>query len=974
MFNKIIPQTWFGGIFHRNTKLVVSTKGIEWQSQMFDWQQLHSPPVVEFGLLGCRLSFKVEQRNYTIRHLWYGLLYYHKHTFNELWADANQHRLKTLLDKLKQLSTTKYLRQSYTSAMKSAIVDESQRWLSWQNKTGLSAENQKQVASLELWADGSEDVIVAIRENFIAQQLSCYAQYFDQVETQPLSERQRRACIIDDDNNLLLAGAGTGKTSVMVGRAGYLINSEQAQPKDLLLLAFGQKAANELDERITKKLNTTDIRASTFHGLGLRIIAQVEGKAPDLSVLAEDEEAKAKWVQNCFEHLLDVAAYRQLVFQYFSKYYYVEKNLTDFASLGEYYQYLTDNDVRSLKGDLVKSFGELYIANWLFRHGIEYVYEASYEHDVSSVEFRQYKPDFYLTEQQIYIEYYGIDKNGDTAPYIDRASYHRSISWKRKVHEKYNTGYIELFYAQHKSGDLLSALTYKLGEQNYIAQQLPDQAILSTLRELGRITELAKLFAQMIGLYKSACLDKHCLDGKSEQSVIANAKNKKQTTKAFELLRPVLSAYQTHLQQKQQIDFEDMIGKALEYIQSGRFKSPWSYIMVDELQDISEPRARLVRALRDSNPGTSVFAVGDDWQAIYRFSVADVRLTTSFASYFGQTTQTTLDKTYRFNDRIGNVATAFVGKNPAQISKTIESNDKQSKPAVSILRNSEAPYTSTKQPSEYLNGSLEQALAAIQSRVEGTASVYLLARFWFLLPDKSLLHQLANKYPTLKIKNQSFHAAKGKEADFVIVMGLKTGKFGFPSTKVTPALLDALLPTQEKFKYAEERRLFYVALTRARNRVYVLADMSDTSPFVKELVEQKYDIELNEFATSVTQLFSNDIKCVRCNEGTLKSLMGEFGRFFGCSLSPHCKHTENGCAQCESPMSRSKLEGWQVCLNEACDHIAPVCKTCKSQMKLKNGPYGAFWGCNNYNHKSKSGCGYKISEAKLVIPDKLQIN
>jgi superfamily I DNA/RNA helicase len=249
------------------------------------------------------------------------------------------------------------------------------------------------------------------------------------------NERQRRACIIDDDNNLLLAGAGTGKTSVMVAKAGYLIKSEQAQPKELLLLAFGAKAANEFDERLTKKLNTTDIRASTFHGLELKIIAKVEGKTPDLSVFAEDEDAKAKWVQNCIE-------------------------------------------------------------------------------------------------QQIYIEYYGIDEKGNTAPYIDRASYHRSISWKRKVHGKYNTGYIELFYSQHQSGDLLSALKYKLGEHSYIAQQLPDQAILSTLREMGRFTELAKLFAQMIGLYKAACFD-----DKSEQSVIENAKDINQTTKAFELLK-----------------------------------------------------------------------------------------------------------------------------------------------------------------------------------------------------------------------------------------------------------------------------------------------------------------------------------------------------------------------------------------------------------------------------------------------------
>ena len=121
--------------------------------------------------------------------------------------------------------------------------------------------------------------------------------------------------------------------------------------------------------------------------------------------------------------------------------------------------------------------------------------------------------------------------------------------------------------------------------------------------------------------------------------------------------------------------YQDMINKALAYVQNGQFQSPWRYIMVDEFQDISEPRARLVKALRDNNKTCSVYAVGDDWQAIYQFSGADVKLTTQFASYFSaipqSTTQSVLDLTFRFNNQIGRVATDFITKNPEQIKKSI---------------------------------------------------------------------------------------------------------------------------------------------------------------------------------------------------------------------------------------------------------------------------------------------------------------
>ncbi|MGL5046858.1 MAG: UvrD-helicase domain-containing protein, partial [Shewanella sp.] len=688
-----------------------------------------------------------------------------------------------------------------------------------------------------------------------------------------------------------------------------------------------------------------------------------------------DEKAKERWVQGTLETLIEAEAYRTALFEYFSQYYYVEKSPFDFDSQGEYFQYLNDNDIRTLKGERVKSFGELYIANWLFTNGIEYKYEAKYEHDASSVDFRQYQPDFYLPDYGAYIEYYGTDEDDSTAPYIDNQQYLESMAWKRQLHKKHKTVCLELFYYQHKNGQLIHQLEHAIHGLDIKVSPLPDDAILATLNELGRVTELAKLFSKLIGLYKSACLDSHGLE-----TIFSHAADAKQTRKAFELLEPILSRYQQHLSALGYIDFEDMIGKALSYLQHGQFISPWRYIMVDEFQDISEPRARLVKALRDSclpggKPKASLFCVGDDWQAIYRFSGADVSLTTQFSEYFGPTAKTYLDQTFRFNSGIGDVATQFVMKNPVQLKKDIRSLSQVDYPTVSLIRRGEQEPATKDESSP---NALEQALNAISQRVAKVAKVedelksqpvvYLLARFWFQLPDNVELKQLNRQYPTLTIECQSFHASKGKEADYGVIMGMQTGKHGFPSMKVTPPILDAFLPKAEAFECAEERRLFYVALTRAKHRVYVLADMTDASPFVVELLKENYAIEQEEFNTSLVQQIFEDISCVRCTTGTLKLRVGKVKSFFSCSHFPLCDHKEEGCERCGSPMTRKRFTGFKVCLNEVCGHIAPLCRLCGGDMLLKEGPYGSFWGCRNYRGKNLPSCTMRVAEAKLVLP------
>lgn len=975
---KYISSSFFGRFIGKPTVIKITVKGvcIESEGRLIDlqWDELINPPIFQLSFFGQMLSFNTAKQSFVFTMLTYGSKRIHRDNCQMLWATANIKRVETLINAINEMTTSQYVRQSNIDQIKLAANQEVKAWYPWiKSSKAKNIVYEKLQLLIEFQKWGATDV-ESCRERYISQQLNEHKIFFDNVESEKLTLSQRRACIIDNDNNLLLAGAGTGKTSVMVGRTGYLINSNQAKYDDILLLAYGRKAANEMDKRIKSKLNTDKVKAATFHSLGLNIIAQVEDGKPSLSVFAEDEKAKSKWIQAYFEKLINESSqYRVLILEYFKKYYYFEKEDSDFETRGDKHQYFGDNDIRTLKDEMVKSFGELHIANWLFSMGIAYEYETKYEHDVKTIERRQYQPDFFLPELNMYIEYYGIDENGDTASYINKAEYRESMQWKRETHKRFGTYCIDLTYDQHKKGVLLHSLEQAVIERKNQFETLDEglrpqfesltaDQMFSELLKTGRISVLAKIFTKLVGLYKAAALNQ-----KLERKIILNSSYPKQTEKALELLKPILIAYEKHLNAHSDIDFEDMINKAIDYVQSGRFKSPWSYIMVDEFQDISEPRARLVKALRDNNKKSSVFAVGDDWQAIYRFSGADITLTTQFENYFGVTTQSELDQTFRFNNQIGNVATGFISKNPEQISKKIESFKKVKAPAVSLLKRESQGFKKGS-VTELDNGAVDDVLSAISSKVCKPVTVYLLARFWYQLPNATEINRLNNRYPLLKVEPQSFHASKGKEADYVIIIGLNKGLHGFPSEKVTPSLVDALLPKKEVYKHAEERRLLYVAITRAKDRAYLIADMSDVSYFVKEL-ESEHQIECHEFETTLSQLIVNDINCMVCETGILKKRTGKYGNFYSCSYFPRCDHKEKPCTKCQSPMTRTKYPGFKVCLNDSCKNMIPTCELCNAEMVLRSSQRGEFWGCRNYRGNDPMSCKNGVDSAKVDWPD-----
>ncbi len=348
--------------------------------------------------------------------------------------------------------------------------------------------------------------IAALNQLFVEQQTRLFQTFFDQVESNPLTESQRKACVINEQHNLVLAGAGTGKTSTMIGRAGYLIKSGLAQSEQILMLAFARKAAEEMSERIQAKLGIPNLTVKTFHSLGKHIISQVEGVVPTIDKMAEDDVLRAAFVDQQIQKLLTDDNYRSRLLTYFLRFTYPYKSQFNFDSLGAYNAYILENDIRTLQGELVKSYEECEIANFLYRQGIAYQYEANYQVNTSGPDYRVYQPDFYLPEYGIYIEHFAVNELNQTPPFINQENYLAGMAWKRALHAKYQTPLIETYSYLKQQGRLTEVLSEKLLAAGVQFKPLPQNELLDQLNQLGRVSEFSKLMAQILSLFKAAYL------------------------------------------------------------------------------------------------------------------------------------------------------------------------------------------------------------------------------------------------------------------------------------------------------------------------------------------------------------------------------------------------------------------------------------------------------------------------------------
>ncbi|WP_232459916.1 UvrD-helicase domain-containing protein [Curvibacter sp. AEP1-3] len=730
--------------------------------------------------------------------------------------------------------------------------------------------------AIQLWQDDLYAYGKRLNQQHQANQLESQADFFQRVEKSPLTQEQVQAVINFDNRVLLVASAGSGKTSTMVAKAGYALHNGYFLPEQMLLLSFNNDAAKELSQRIKARLQPLGLPAErvvakTFHAFGLDVIGQATGKKPSL----------APWLEGGqdLEHLLKLIDERKdadIVFRTQWDLFRIVLG-QDLPKFGKEMEFpdgwnaqTKEEGFWTLNNEVVKSRGEQLIANWLFYNGVKYVYEAAYEVETADAQHRQYRPDFYLTDANAYLEHWALDDNGEPPP--EFAGYKEGMVWKKQLHAQHGTTLLETTMADLWSGQAFRYLEMELTKLGLVLDPNPERP--APGRKPIENPRLARTFRSFLTHAKSNRLSIQDLRKRLESGVVGVFRFRHKLF--LDLYERISTLWENELQSSGCIDFEDMLNLAADCVEQGRWDSPYQLVMVDEFQDASQARSRLVASLV-RGPHKHLFAVGDDWQSINRFAGADLSVMTNFETRFGPTVTMKLEITFRCPQSLCDISSAFVRKNPKQLAKVVRSQQPALKDPVKIVRVTD-----------------EHGIrSVIAKRIEEIAStdpkgkkhkILVLGRY-----KKESVYLPANVDTSrIDLEFITVHSSKGLEADHIILPRVTSETLGFPSKVADDPVLQLAMPSGDDFQYAEERRLFYVALTRARQTVTLVTIERKESLFIAELVrEQGISIEdqvRNQVASEM---------CPRCGDGFLTQRKGKYGHFIACTKYPRCDFTRN---------------------------------------------------------------------------------
>lgn len=736
---------------------------------------------------------------------------------------------------------------------------------------------QQEHRALEMSERDLRSWIASTNDTIVEDELRRHNTFFRCIETSPLTTEQARAVICYDNRVNLVASAGSGKTSVMVARAAYAVMKGFVQPESILLLAFNKAAAVELQERVRERfasagLDSDGVVASTFHAFGLRIMGEATGRKPRLAPWLDAGQDVKTVLQIVDDLRARSSSFRYQWDLYRLLYARVDDDPEHEDVPDGYDKESGRTGLRTFNGEVVKSQGERLIADWLFLNGVDYRYEHPYSVDVADSGHSQYRPDFYYPAVDAWHEHWAL--NFDGKPPADFRGYEESMRWKKALHQRHGTTLVESTWAEVVHADGLAGLRDDLRRLGVELDWNPDRPI-PAARPV-RHEDLARLMRTFTAHVKSNRLDRASVGDRVRKDTVHSRSVR---TKLFlELYWQVHDEWERRLAADGSVDFEDMLLGAADLVESGAARPEYDLVLVDEFQDASQARARLVASLV-APPGRHLLAVGDDWQAINRFAGADIAVMTEFERWFGRGQSLRLSTTFRCTQEICDVSSDFVTKNPGQIPKRVRS----------VHGRGGAPVLVTYAPgTQGVARAVLAWLEALGKRIDsgeirpGRGSkvvVNALGRYGF---DRDLLPPW--RHPGVELAFRTVHASKGLEADFVIIPNMTRGTYGFPSQIADDPVLDLAMSQKENYEHAEERRLFYVAMTRARQEVVLVAVPGLESPFLTELLsEERIVVDPGGHKPPAI--------CPRCREGVLVKRTGPYGEFLGCSSFPHCRHT-----------------------------------------------------------------------------------
>lgn len=727
-------------------------------------------------------------------------------------------------------------------------------------------------------------------EEFERRELTANRSFFETVLNKyPLDAQQRKAIVKLEDNCLVISSAGSGKTSTSIAKVKYLLEKCHYKEEEILVMSFNNKTAAEFKER----LNIPGVTCETFHAEALHIVTDVEGHRPTIS------DPKDHLLVQC-HYILEKEdkQYMTAITNFVTKISSLMKREHEYATAKEYYQDRAKYGIVSPYYDMdgkpiyTKSEEEKRICIWLSEHDVQFRYEEPYPIQTFNTQHRQYKPDFTIhykednIERVAYLEHFGIDANSNVPQWfgdgeggfsLANSMYNAGISWKRSLHQNNQTILLETTSAMFSDESIYQQLERQLSGIGVPLRALSDEERHERIfqRDSSIEDNVNSLLSSIINLVKS--------NGKTYEDVMSVIKAnenvdfcKRCQFLLYEIVKPLHNKYEQTLKEKNEKDFTDIIQLATTYCSTGRWRSPFKYIIVDEFQDISTSRYQFIESMRQRNPLTKTFFVGDDWQSIYRFAGSDLNLFQYVEKYFGYTERCKIETTYRFGNPLVNLSSDFILKNPFQAKKSVRPFLMNTSTDLSFI-------SFDRKDDDYL-----LKLVSIVKEIPEDESILLIARYLKdveVVPRRFRKYKPGSKYPEVTLNNRKMkfltvHAAKGLEEDNVILLNCSQDGGGFPSRIADDPILGYLLSTPDNYEYSEERRLFYVAITRAKKHAYVLYNQNMPSFFVTEMT-LKDDGE--------------DMVCPLCKQGVLKAMREEKATNGSMYRNYMCSNSVAGC-------------------------------------------------------------------------------
>lgn len=711
-----------------------------------------------------------------------------------------------------------YLNDKYKDLFRQA-----NRLVKYYGTDGL--DNKEEIKRFHKAMSDTEGYKKTNNEHFVKNQLDRNKEYFDTVLTYPLDPQQREAIVSLEDNVLVISSAGSGKTMTTVGKVRYLIDKQGVDPKKILLITFTRKAAESLSQRLGER----KLKCVTFHKLAIDLIADANGKKPALSSPDFSVQVYHSLMENDKK-------FKQAVSDFILRSRYKAKSCFEYDSMQEYMMarkkygvqaYYTDMDGRPV---FCKSDEESQICDYLGSRGISFRYEEKYEAQTVDKDHRQYTPDFSIyfkdadgNMHRVYLEHFALNESGHCPKWFtpeEERDYYNSVNWKRSVHAQNGTILLETTSGDFYSGEVFEKLAQQLMRCGVtLSSETPNNASHELVKQEQNILDMLTSFNFLM---KSKDM--------TIEDLMSRRIDKVDKATIDTIVAPFVKAYRALQESRGEIDFTDAIVEATRLCNNGH-RPDYDYILVDEFQDISLDRYRFLQSLRRQAPLTKLFCVGDDWQSIYRFAGSDMALFKDFSKYFGYTKECRMETTYRFGEPIIEKSSDFILNNPEQKKKRVRSFNPETSTEIDFI-----PTT---------RDTIADQVCKIIDGIPADKEVYLLGRYSF---DVKVMDTLSTdiidkngcsvvKYNGREITFMTVHQSKGLESDYVILLNCNSGTLGFPADITDYPILKYVLSEPDGYKFGEERRVFYVGITRAKKHTYVLFDQKKPSPFVSEFIE-----------------------------------------------------------------------------------------------------------------------------------------